>query len=61
MAGTERVAVHRAKDGSFYFTHEAANGQVSETSETYTRLEDAERGARSAHPDLPVVIQPGDS
>ena len=40
--------VRTAKDGSFFYVLVAANGEIVETSETYTRREDAERGIDAA-------------
>jgi uncharacterized protein YegP (UPF0339 family) len=58
VAGCERAVVKRSADGrSFYFVHEAGNGQVFSTSEMYATEANAQRAAHKAHPDLDVVAQ----
>lgn len=48
------VELRRARDGQWYYVVVAANGQVTETSETYTRRSNAKRAARKSFPDLEV-------
>lgn len=40
--------IQQASDDSFYFMLVAPNGEILETSETYTRREDAARGVEDA-------------
>lgn len=40
--------IQQATDGSFYYMLVAPNGEILETSETYTRREDAARGVEDA-------------
>lgn len=60
MPHARRIVVKPARDGSAYWVDQSANGQIFSTSETYSRLTDAVRAAEDAHPELPIVIAPGE-
>ena len=44
----QRFQLRKSKDAQFYFVQLGANGKVLTTSEMYTRLRDALRGAHDA-------------
>lgn len=48
MTAPVRFKLRKARDGSWYFVQVAANGQILTASETYTRRESAEDGAKAA-------------
>lgn len=43
------IRIHNSTDGQFYFTVTAANNKVLVTSETYTRRENALKGAMALY------------
>ena len=56
-AMTARVEVFEAPDGEWYFHRKAANGEITSSSEGYTRKDDALKAAHENFPDLPIIIR----
>lgn len=48
MSDEARYDVRESDDAQFYFVLVASNGEIVETSELYTRRQDAERGIVAA-------------
>lgn len=62
MAGTEHVEVYRGRDGLWRFRLVYANGEKGTASQAYRGDEPhskygAKRGARTAHPGVPVEVR----